>query len=340
MPDFSVIVPVYKVEPFLRECVDSILAQTHRDFELLLVDDGSPDNSGAICDEYAQKDDRVVVIHQPNRGVTVARKVGLDHARSEYICFVDADDSVKSTWLQTIYTAISENGRPDIILFGFIHDFHEGDGEKEYPPIPQTGYYDRARLEKEIYPYMLWDRRGPFYSRLFQGYLCTKVFRRQVLLDHFLQDPRIKMYEDVSMLFSCFGGARDLYVCPECLYTYRWRSDSASKYRSSGYLSNLRLCLEYMNAHLGRELPVTLPQINAYCLMRTYCYMDSCLKSGTFRSAVRLLRQEMHTSGLARLLRARGLTYQLWILTILFKLHLYMPAVFLTKLRPIPEAKN
>ena len=102
MPLVSIIVPVYRVEPFLRRCVDSILAQTFTDFELILVDDGSPDNSGAICDEYAQKDSRVRVIHQQNLGAAAARNAGLAQAQGKYIAFCDADDKVSPLWLERL----------------------------------------------------------------------------------------------------------------------------------------------------------------------------------------------------------------------------------------------
>jgi len=98
-PQISVIVPVYNVEKYLHKCVDSILAQTLSDIELILVDDGSPDGSGAICDEYAQKDSRVKVIHKPNGGVSSARNAGIDVASGEWICFVDSDDIIEPTYL-------------------------------------------------------------------------------------------------------------------------------------------------------------------------------------------------------------------------------------------------
>lgn len=111
MPQISVIVPVYKVEPYLRRCVDSILTQTFRNFELILVDDGSPDNCPAICDEYAAKDSRVRVLHQANRGASAARNAGIDTAQGDYICFIDSDDIVSPDyceyllWLLTHYNA-------------------------------------------------------------------------------------------------------------------------------------------------------------------------------------------------------------------------------------------
>ena len=95
MPELSVIVPIYKAEKYIRKCIDSILTQSFRDYELILVDDGSPDNCGVICDEYAAKDDRIKVIHKRNGGVSEARNVGLDIAGGAYISFIDPDDWVE-----------------------------------------------------------------------------------------------------------------------------------------------------------------------------------------------------------------------------------------------------
>lgn len=107
MPVISVIVPVYRVEKYIHRCVDSILAQTFSDFELILVDDGSPDNCGAICDKYAQKDSRVIVLHQENGGLSAARNVGIDWAfansNSQWLTFVDSDDWIVSDYLQCLY---------------------------------------------------------------------------------------------------------------------------------------------------------------------------------------------------------------------------------------------
>lgn len=100
IPEFSVIVPVYKVEQYLGRCIASVLAQTFADLELILIDDGSPDESGAICDRFAAEDDRIIVIHQKNRGVSAARNAGLDIARGEYIVFVDSDDAVEENYLE------------------------------------------------------------------------------------------------------------------------------------------------------------------------------------------------------------------------------------------------
>lgn len=109
MPNISVIVPVYKVEHYLRECVDSLLTQTFSDIEIILVDDGSPDGCGAICDEYAQKDARIRVIHQENGGLSRARNAGVALARGDYLCFVDSDDYVDSAYCETLYDLINNS---------------------------------------------------------------------------------------------------------------------------------------------------------------------------------------------------------------------------------------
>ena len=105
----SVIVPVYKVEKYLRECVDSILAQTYTNLEIILVDDGSPDNCGKICDEYAQNDSRIKVIHQENGGLSAARNAGLDIATGKYIGFVDSDDYAELNMFEELHKRIIEN---------------------------------------------------------------------------------------------------------------------------------------------------------------------------------------------------------------------------------------
>ena len=135
MPTISVIVPVYKVEKYIHRCVDSILAQTYTDFELILVDDGSPDSCGAICDEYAQKDSRVVVIHQENGGLSAARNAGIDWAfansDSKWLTFIDSDDWIHAVYLEQLLNAAVSHGAP-ISICGY----EETDGDM--PQIQQN----------------------------------------------------------------------------------------------------------------------------------------------------------------------------------------------------------
>ena len=114
-PKISIIVPVYKVEQYLRRCLDSIVAQTFTDWECILIDDGSPDNSGRICDEYAEKDKRFRVFHQENVGVSAARNKGLDEARGEWIGFVDSDDWIEKEMYEYLYNDAIETMNPAML---------------------------------------------------------------------------------------------------------------------------------------------------------------------------------------------------------------------------------
>lgn len=122
-PKVSVIVPVYKAEAYLNRCVDSLLAQTFEDFEILLIDDGSPDRSGEICDEYARKDPRVRVVHKENGGVSSARQCGLDNARGEYVIHADPDDWTEPEMLEAMYRKAKEENA-DMVICDFYVDFY------------------------------------------------------------------------------------------------------------------------------------------------------------------------------------------------------------------------
>ena len=131
MPRISVIVPVYKVEQFLPACVQSILGQTFADFELILVDDGSPDGCGALCDAYAGQDGRVRVIHQKNGGLSAARNSGIAAATGEFLAFVDADDIVAPDYLEQLYCALRSSGA-DMALCA-VEDVNEDGTPLEHP---------------------------------------------------------------------------------------------------------------------------------------------------------------------------------------------------------------
>ena len=140
IPKISVIVAVYKAEAYLHRCVDSLLAQTFQDFEILLIDDGSPDNSGKICDDYAKQDFRIHVFHKENGGVASARQCGIDHARGEYTTHVDPDDWVEPTMLKEMYAKAKEDDA-DIVFSDFLFENKNGNSiyQKQQPTSLITG---------------------------------------------------------------------------------------------------------------------------------------------------------------------------------------------------------
>ncbi len=330
-PYFSVIVPVYRVELYLRQCVDSVLDQTFRDFELILVDDGSPDGCGAICDEYAAQDRRVSVIHQENRGLAGARRAGLERAQAEYVCFVDSDDWVRRDWLAVIHGCIKENGGPDMVLYEHVRDT----GPAERPLLAPAGYYDRARLEKEIYPAMLCDLRpGRFGQELVPAYMCLKAARRALFLDHYVSDPRVTLFEDIAMAYECIYYARSLVVCTEPLYVYRQREQSILTAYRPRYFQEVRACFDYLRSHLGGKSEALDRQINGACMFRlTAGLVRELRRYPHVRDAAHHAAEGLRASGLAGLVRFGGLPPAMRGLLLLIKCGLYTPAVWLVKQR-------
>lgn len=218
---YSVIVPVYNVEKYLRQCVDSLLSQTFSDFELILVDDGSPDNSPLICDEYAEKDGRVRVIQKLNGGAGSARKAGMQAAQGDYIITVDGDDYVKSNMLETVSSILAEADY-DIVCFCF-ETFPNG-------KIWRTGYregaYSREQIEEEIFPTLVTGIDG----RRFPPSIWGKAFKRELVLPVQLDVPdKICIGEDSCVSYAAVYKASSLYFSHEPLYCYRVENESLTR---------------------------------------------------------------------------------------------------------------
>ncbi len=221
----SIIVPCYNIEKYLRDCVDSILAQTFTDFELILVDDGSTDSTGKICDEYAKKDKRVQVIHKKNGGLVNARKAGLNHAGGKYACYVDGDDFINPDMYERLCGYAKDTGA-DMV----IGDFYCA-GENETQNVSsrfEKGFYDKAALEEKIYPYMLCDK--VYFRPGFRAAIWSKIYKRELLIKEQMQvDDEVRMGEDSALVFPALLQAESMYYAKEeYLYGYRVREDSMS----------------------------------------------------------------------------------------------------------------
>lgn len=221
----SIIVPIYKVEQYLRQCVDSIIAQTYKDIEIILVDDGSPDNCPAMCDEYAAKDGRVKVVHKKNGGLISARKAGLAVASGEYTCFVDGDDSLEPDMYEHIANAIKETGA-DCVITQFFYSYPDREQSSDY--MLTKPFYLREDIEKEIFPVMLFA--PPFYSFGIYPNCWTKVFRTEILKKHLNDvDERIRLGEDTAFTYACIMECKSLAFVDKPLYHYRVNPDSLTK---------------------------------------------------------------------------------------------------------------
>ena len=211
-PLISVIVPVYNVEKYLSRCVDSILGQTYANLEIILVDDGSPDSSGAICDEYAAKDRRIKIIHKKNGGLSDARNVAIDIAKGEYITFVDSDDYVASDYVETLYRLIEKYRCKAGVAW--LRTFHEGrEADTNQPPYIEKVFDRMEGIEKM------------FYQELFDTAAWCKIYHRS-LFETGIRYPFGLLYEDLPTTYLLFLQTDKIAFCNHIIYNYLLRANS------------------------------------------------------------------------------------------------------------------
>lgn len=208
-PKISVIVPVYNVEPYLRKCLDSIVGQTYRNLEIILVDDGSTDGSGAICEEYAEKDARVRTFHQKNFGVSSARNRGLAAATGEFIGWVDSDDWIEPDMYEYLLKH-QQREQSDITVCGRW---------EEYPYRSlQRGWAQERVLNKEQALKQLLE------NDVMQNFLWDRLWKRELFADQ--RFPEGRTYEDIAVMHRLFLRAEEVLCLPEAKYHYRQRVGS------------------------------------------------------------------------------------------------------------------
>lgn len=221
IPVFSIIVPVYKVEEYLNECIDSILKQSFVDYEIILVDDGSPDNCPQICDKYAESSLRIKVVHKMNGGLSDARNAGIVAACGQYLLFCDSDDCwIDDDMLKKAYQCIFDNGRPDVILFS---------GRKFFADTGKIVY--DAKLDLQIV------NNSSFHDVL--SYLvdsgtysmsaCTKILHREFLITNNLYFTKGLLGEDLDWFIGVMLSAVNVKAIDSYNYHYRIRNGSITQ---------------------------------------------------------------------------------------------------------------
>lgn len=208
MVDVSVVIPVYNVKRYLEECVSSVIDQTWRNIEIILVDDGSTDESGRLCDEIAKKDSRIKVIHQKNRGQSSARNRGMSEATGEYILFVDSDDFIDSCLIEEIF-GLGKEYDADIINFGSINT----NGAKCIPK--HFGVYDYEGF------------CANFYELEYSHAVWSKMYRRKFLTEHSIYFQELSGVEDACFNYQTWEAEFSRIIFqPKIYYHYRIRKDS------------------------------------------------------------------------------------------------------------------
>lgn len=223
----SIVVPVYNVEKSIRRCIKSILNQEYKNFELLLIDDGSTDSSAAICDEYACIDNRIVVFRQLNGGVSCARNKGIDNSNGDFILFVDSDDYLEPNCLSTLLG----NNPADITYMSSNVHYDTGDVTSFH--LHAAFHSTSECIENEIL-HLKVNPQGYVYF----GYTWNKLFRSNIIKEHNIRFvEHLSFYEDDAFTLECFRYAKTLKTLPDCLYNY--------VVSSTGLTAAINSCEEY-----------------------------------------------------------------------------------------------
>lgn len=320
---FSVIVPIYKVEKFLPKCIESILQQTYANFELILIDDGSPDNCPQICDEYAEKDNRIKVIHKSNGGLVSARNIGIKQATGNYICYVDGDDWIVKETLYKINKIIEKYSDIDMIVFNLERIFKDSNEKIEFYVEP--GLYNKDKLEKEIYPYLMYDNRKPFCVGTLFPAACNKIYKTELLKEHYCSDERIKMGEDNAFTYECALYSNNIYFLNDILYEYNQLNETsfANSYDENRFKNN-QLLTSYIEGRIGNLNDNMEYQVNAfkaYWLFMTVFHEIKCKKN--FMDSRKHISKEIKETKVTSNIKMKGLPLFAKCYLLLLKFHMY-----------------
>lgn len=237
-PKISIIIPVYNTEKYLGTCIESVLNQTYTNFELLLIDDGSTDTSGSICDTYAGKDTRITVYHRKNEGVSASRNFGLQLASGEYILFVDSDDLILPNYIEKLYDTIPK-GRDNVISLCQVQLLKNGTYTERKEPLS-----DYQKGVSSLYDLYL----EPLIIRTMQGSSCRVLCPAKMLTDNHISFVPCKIAEDLLFFMEVLSHCQEVRVCEEHLYVYRqFQTSSSHKAYITDYLPDRLLYMKKIN---------------------------------------------------------------------------------------------
>lgn len=280
----SVIVNIYNEEAYLSECIESILNQTYKNIEIILVDDGSSDSSPLICKEYAKKDARIRVVCQANGGLVSARKAGLRESAGEYVAYVDGDDWVEPEMYEDMIAHAVRHGA-DIVASGHKEEMDGQVVEVLQNTVP-CGVYSGGRVVNDIYATMLYS--GKFSQFGIFTFLWNKLFRRPVLFENQMSvDGRIFIGEDAACVYPCLLDSKVVCVTDSAHYHYRQRVNSSVKTRGDSQLDvqKLSILYQYLRRRFreSEQAELLLPQLDFFLLSLLTVRSDGLRSNGSAR---------------------------------------------------------
>lgn len=272
-PLISVIVPIYMIDRYVGICVESIISQTYKNLEIILVDDGGRDRCPEICDLYKKKDARIKVVHKPNGGLVSSRKAGLQESNGKYISYVDGDDWIGPDFIEGLYTAASTSNA-DIVCAGFTRDLFSKSAS--FLNVVPLGIYEGEKLEN------LWKNMistGSYYRPGISTYVWNKLFKRDILLEpQSLVDNRISIGEDGAVTYPALLKCKTVAVIDNVDYHYRQREDSMLK-QSTGYSVEAQK-LKYLYDYLSSWSLNTYPELGLRKQVTDYVLSIALMRSG------------------------------------------------------------
>lgn len=222
----SVIVPVYNIEKYVGECLQSIIEQTYTNLEIIVVDDGSKDNSGSICDEFAKKDNRIKVFHCTNGGVSKARNTGLNKANGKWITFIDGDDWLDTTFCEKL---LDKTQNADIVFSRMIKDYENGTSSKFFETTLQEVSVLPYNLQHIIHDRIHIEKNGVFTTDCIHGSVCRSFLNKEIIDKNLLRfENNIKSLEDRLFIMKYLSLCKSGALVDEYLYHYRMRENSAT----------------------------------------------------------------------------------------------------------------
>ena len=270
----SVIIPVYNVEEYLRECVDSVLCQTYGNFEIILVDDGSTDSSGQICDEYLEKDERVTVIHQKNGGLSVARNAGLSETNGDYIYFLDSDDYISENAIETLLK-IAQRDNSDIVFFDAVSFADTDDFTVKQNYIRKNKYQTNCGLDV----FLQMTENNEFHSAVY-----LMLFKKTFIDNNVLKFVPGILHEDMVFTYQALCLAEVVSQQPAALYYRRYRKNSIMT--SSKTIKHFTSCIDVCNINmnftretLGTNIPTEIYNYLSRCAFNVFNVYEKLEKS-------------------------------------------------------------
>lgn len=285
-PIISIIVPVYNTEPFLHQCLDSILSQSFADWELILINDGSKDRSPEICKEYAARDSRVRYLSKSNSGVSDTRNIGLEEAKGTYVTFVDSDDYLEEDFLKTLFNASQETDI-EIVGGGLTLQYPDGKTEKNQLTQSQIEYMSG----KDALCFAC-DMKRPIV-----GFVAGRLISRQVIeSNHIRFDKNITMNEDSLFNYQCYIICKKVAVIEACNYIYRIHCDSSTEkaqVNPEHYKTKLT-AYKQIREIAEKEMPQTRfeKNVNREYYVSTVNYLNYCFANGRIPDDVKTLLKE------------------------------------------------